>query len=222
MKTPEELYRRWLPFGMLTSHTRTHGAPPKEPWLYNESFVNAFRESAEMRYKLMPYIYAQAKECTEKGLPMLRALFIEFPDDPGAWLVEDQYLFGSDMLVAPLFIAGQQERNVYLPGGNWVDYQTGQIYRPGWNKIRADKIPAIILIKEGAVIPHIQLAQSTDRMDWSKLDLVVYGKDQPKAQGLVCIPGEEVLRTVMLAKDGSSFKIISGEIPSVKFNIIVR
>jgi len=167
-KTPEELYRRWLPFGMLTSHTRTHGAPPKEPWLYNESFVNAFRESAEMRYKLMPYIYAQAKESFEKGLPMVRALFIEYPDDPGAWLVEDQYLFGSDMLVAPLFVSGQKERNVYLPGGNWIDYQTGQLYLKGWNTIKAGKIPFIILVKEGSVIPHIKLAQSTDKMDWSK------------------------------------------------------
>jgi len=222
MQTPEELYRRWLPFGMLTSHTRTHGAPPKEPWLYNESFMTAFRESAEMRYKLMPYIYAQAKECSEKGLPMLRALFIEFPDDPGAWLVEDQYMFGSDMLVAPLFISGQKERNVYLPNGNWIDYQTGQSYKMGWNKIKAGKIPSIILIREGAVIPHIKLAQSTDRMDWTKIDLIVYGKDQTKAKGLVCIPDKEVLHTVTLEKDRSSFKITSTPISSVSFNISLR
>ena len=92
----------------LTSHSRAHGAPPKEPWLYNDSFVRAFRESAEMKYRLMPYIYAQAKECTEKGLPMLRALCIEFPADP-VWTIEDQYLFGSDLLVAPLMEAGINE-----------------------------------------------------------------------------------------------------------------
>ncbi len=219
MQTPEELYRRWLPFGMLISHTRTHGAPPKEPWLYNESFTDAFRESAEMRYKLMPYIYAQAKESTEKGLPMLRTLFIEFPDDPGAWLIEDQYMFGADMLVAPLFMAGQKERNVYLPGGNWVDYQTGQIYRAGWNKIQAGKIPAVILIREGATIPHIQLAQSTAQMDWSKLEMIVYGKELSEAQGLVCIPGENVLHTVTMAKDGELFNITSEPISSVKFSV---
>ena len=220
-KTPEELYRRWLPFGMLTSHTRTHGAPPKEPWLYNTSFVDAFRESAEMRYKLMPYIYAQAKDCSEKGLPMLRALFIEFPDDPGAWLVEDQYLFGSDMLVAPFFVSGQKERNVYLPGGNWVDYQTGQLYRAGWNKIRSGKIPAIILVKEGAVIPHIKLAQSTDRMDWSKLDLFIYGKEIEKVQGLVCIPGEDILHTVTFSKERSSYKMTSSPIQTVSITVKV-
>lgn len=101
--TPEDLYCRWLPFGFLTSHTRAHGAPPTEPWLYDSKRVqDVFRKSAEMKYRLMPYVYAQAKECTEKGLPMLRALFVEFPDDPGAWKVDDEYLFGSQILVAPL------------------------------------------------------------------------------------------------------------------------
>lgn len=100
--TPEDLYCRWLPFGFLTSHTRAHGAPPTEPWLYDSKRVqDVFRKSAEMKYRLMPYVYAQAKECTEKGLPMLRALFVEFPDDPGAWKVDDEYLFGSQILVAP-------------------------------------------------------------------------------------------------------------------------
>ena len=81
--TPEDLYCRWIPFGFLTSHTRAHGAPPTEPWLYDSKRVqDVFRKSAEMKYRLMPYVYAQAKECTEKGLPMLRALFVEFPDDP--------------------------------------------------------------------------------------------------------------------------------------------
>lgn len=100
--TPEDLYCRWIPFGFLTSHTRAHGAPPTEPWLYDSKRVqDVFRKSAEMKYRLMPYVYAQAKECTEKGLPMLRALFVEFPDDPGAWKVDDEYLFGSQILVAP-------------------------------------------------------------------------------------------------------------------------
>ena len=105
--TPEDLYCRWIPFGFLTSHTRAHGAPPTEPWLYDSKRVqDVFRKSAEMKYRLMPYVYAQAKECTEKGLPMLRALFVEFPDDPGAWKVDDEYLFGSQILVAPLLESG--------------------------------------------------------------------------------------------------------------------
>ena len=191
-KAPEELYRRWLPFGFLTSHSRAHGAPPKEPWLYNDSFVRAFRESAEMKYRLMPYIYAQAKECTEKGLPMLRALCIEFPADPAVWTIEDQYLFGSDLLVAPLMEAGNK-RNVYLPGGKWIDYQSGKVYQPGWNEIEAGQIPAVILVRDGVALPHIALAQSTDKMDWSNIELRLFTADSSVAEGSVCLPSDNRL-----------------------------
>lgn len=214
---PENLYRRWLPFGFLTSHSRAHGAPPKEPWLYNDNFVKAFRESAEMKYKLMPYIYAQAKLCTEKGLPMVRALFVEYPDDPGAWLVEDQYLFGSDILVAPMMEAGT-ERNVYLPKGNWIDYQRGKTYQQGWNVIEAGKIPAIILVREGAVIPHAQLAQSTDKINWSDIELKVYG-DKKKATGFVCLPSDNKLTDIILTKSGSNYQLEKGQIQGVHYRI---
>lgn len=198
LSTPEELYRRWLPFGFLTSHTRAHGAPPTEPWLYHEGFVKAFRESAELKYKLMPYVYAQAKECTEKGLPMLRALFVEFPDDPGAWLIEDQYLFGSQILVAPLLESGTQ-REVYLPGEKWINYQTGEVYGNGWHTIETGKIPAIILVRDGSVLPHIKLAQHTGEMDWSQLTLNVYTEDATEATGLICLPSDNQLHPVSVS-----------------------
>ena len=130
-KSPEDLYRRWLPFGMLTSHSRSHGLPPREPWEYGEDFTNAFRRVDEMRYRLLPYIYAQATDASRRGLPMVRALFVEYPEDPGAWLVEDEYLFGSDILVAPLMQTGATGRDVYLPGGKWIDYQTKRVYSGG-------------------------------------------------------------------------------------------
>lgn len=190
--TPEDLYRRWLPFGFLTSHTRSHGAPPTEPWLYNQEFVDYYRTCAEMKYKLMPYIVDQARICTEKGLPMLRAMFVEYPDDPVAWMVEDQYLFGSDIMVAPIFegddtyvrglerglreTTGLQKytRNVYLPGGPWVDYQTGKTYQAGWHEIGTDAMEAVILVRKGAVIPTAKVAQSTKDIDWNSVKNVKY------------------------------------------------
>jgi len=215
--SPENLYRRWLPFGFLTSHSRAHGAPPKEPWLYNESFVKAFRESAEMKYKLMPYVYAQAKACTEQGLPMVRALFIEFPEDPGAWLVDDAYLFGSDFYVAPL-MENTKSRQVYLPGGKWIDYQTGKTYSNGWNNIEADVIPCIILVRDGAVIPHAKLAQSTDKIDWTNIELKVYG-DKAIAKGLICLPLDNKLVEVQLSKKGTVYQVDKGTITGVKYQI---
>ena len=167
--SPEDIYRRWLPFGFLSSHTRAHGAPPTEPWLISESFTDAFRACAEMKYKLMPYVWEQAKECSKLGLPMVRALLVEFPHDQGAWYVEDEYMFGSKMLVAPLLESGNS-RNVYLPKGKWIDYQTGKVYEGGYQTIEAGEIPCIILVKDGSVIPHALLAQRTDQINWNAIE----------------------------------------------------
>lgn len=195
--TPEDLYCRWIPFGFLTSHTRAHGAPPTEPWLYDSKRVqDVFRKSAEMKYRLMPYVYAQAKECTEKGLPMLRALFVEFPDDPGAWKVDDEYLFGSQILVAPLLESGMTGRTVYLPEGKWIDYQTEKVYEGGWHRIEAGSLPIIMLVRDGSVLPHLKLAQSTAEMDWSKMSLKVYSADKKQAEGLVCLLADNRIQVV--------------------------
>lgn len=172
-KSPEELYRRWLPYGMLTSHSRVHGVET-EPWLYNEDFIAYFRECSELKYKLMPYIYEQAKKAAAEGLPMQRALLLDYPDDPGAWLIEDQYLFGESMMVAPMLEAGSG-RDVYLPGKDrWVDYQTGKTYNAGWNHIECGKLPIVILVKKGATIATVPVAQCTDQIDWNKVSKKKY------------------------------------------------
>ena len=193
--SPEDIYRRWLPFGFLSSHTRAHGAPPTEPWLISKSFTDAFRQCAEMKYKLMPYVYAQAKDCSERGLPMVRALLVEFPDDPGAWLVEDEYMFGSQMLVAPLMESGNC-RMVYLPKGKWIDYQSGKVYDGGYQTLTAGPIPAIILVRDGSIIPHAPLAQRTDQIKWDKLELKTYKAAAKQCTGLLFKPGDKSLQEI--------------------------
>ena len=208
-RASEDLYRRWLAFGVLTSHTRCHGTAPKEPWNYSEAFMNDFRRIDELKYELMPYVYAQAKDCSERGLPMVRALFVEFPDDPGAWLVDDEYLFGSSILAAPLMHENATGRDVYLPAGQWIDFQTGKSYSGGWRHFEAGALPIIMLVREGTVIPRMKLAQSTSRMDWSNLDLQVFAKDSATANGLVCLPSDNQLREITLTKQGAAFKLAS-------------
>ena len=137
---------------------------------------------------------------------MMRALFIEFPDDPGAWLVDDAYLFGSSILVAPLLEAGPTARDVYLPAGRWIDYQTGHIYERGWHHIEAGKIPVVMLVRDGTVLPQIGLAQSTAQMDWTKLELVVFATDPTaNANGLVCLPSDGLLQKLELERKAAGF-----------------
>jgi alpha-D-xyloside xylohydrolase len=205
----KNLFARWLAFGMLSSHSRCHGEAPKEPWNYGPAFMDEFRTIDDLKYRLMPYVYAQAKDSSDRGLPMVRALFIEYPDDPGSWLVDDEYLFGSSLLVAPLMHENETGRNVYLPPGTWIDYQTGKDYSGGWQKIESGTIPGIILVREGTVIPEIVLAQSTHDLDWSKLDLQVFVKAATTATGLVFLPGDTELRELTLTKENGAFKLDS-------------
>lgn len=213
-QSPDDLYRRWLPFGFLSSHTRAHGAPPTEPWLIGKDFTDAFRANAEMKYQLMPYVYAQAKDCSEKGLPMVRALFVEFPHDAGAWLVEDEYMFGSQLLVAPLLESGSS-RTVYLPKGKWIDYQSGKVYEGGYQEISiptaqevkayaeasgsatvSQPLPCIILVKDGSLIPQVPVAQSTDKINWNKLSWRPFKADAAECVGYLYQPGSEKIEIV--------------------------
>jgi len=205
----KDLFARWLVFGMLSSHSRCHGIAPKEPWLYGEEFMNKFRMIDELKYRLMPYVYAQAKDSAEHGLPMVRALLVEFPDDPGSWRIDDEYLYGSQILVAPLMHENEISREVYLPPGTWIDYQTGQAYAGGWHTIEAGAIPGVILVRDGSVIPRIALAQSTARMDWTNIELAVFAKDATNASGVIYLPGETEQRELALTKSGSTFKLNS-------------
>lgn len=219
-KAPEDLYRRWLAFGVLTSHTRCHGTAPKEPWNYSAAFMDDFRRIDELKYELMPYVYAQAKDCSERGLPMLRALFVEYPEDPGSWLIDDEYLFGSSILAAPLLHENATGREVYLPPGNWIDYQTGEAWSGGWHHIEAGKIPIVMLVRDGTVIPRIKLAQSTLQMDWSKLELAVFAREQPIARGWVCLPSDNQLHELSLGRQGGTFKLAGNPLAGkVEFKI---
>jgi alpha-D-xyloside xylohydrolase len=203
-RAPRDLYRRWLAWGALTSHTRAHGAPPREPWEYDAALTDDYRRALELKYSLMPYIYAQAKDSSAQGFPMLRALFFEYPNDPTSWMIDDEYMFGSDLLVAPLF-EEKNSRNVYLPPGKWIDYQTGKIYQGAqWHQIAAGQIPVVLLVKDRSVIPHIKVAQSTSEMDWNNIELRVFSADNTSVSGFFSLPQGD-LKSLKLDSNQNGF-----------------
>ena len=202
-RAPRDLYRRWMAWGVLTSHTRAHGAPPREPWEYDAALNEDFQRALGLRYSLMPYIYAQAKDSSTRGFPMIRPLFFEYPRDPGSWNI-DEYMFGSDLLVAPMFESGAQ-RKVYLPPGKWIDYQSGRVYDGArWEEIAAGQIPVVLLVKNHTVLPHIKVAQSTSAMDWDNVELRVFSTDPSPVTGLFTRPDGD-LEMLMLVPRGGSF-----------------
>ena len=190
----EELFKRWTFFGMFTSHSRVHGFPPREPWEISSDFLNVFRKMVEMRYRLMPYIFSQATIAAKNGWPMLKVMFLNYPDDPTTWNLEDQFLFGEDILIAPIMEENMISRNVYLPKGKWINYQTKEVYEGSqWFNISVDEIPGIILVKSGSIIPHIELAQSTAFMEWTKIELVVFDQENKDHKGSFYLPNGNLI-----------------------------
>ena len=113
----------------MRSHTE-FDTPDKEPWAFGPKFEDINRRTIELRYELLPYIYNVMQQTSETGVPALRPLFLEFPGDERTANIDDEFMFGSDLLAAPVLWDGFTNRQVYLPAGDWYDYWTGKHY-PG-------------------------------------------------------------------------------------------
>ena len=167
--SPEELYGRWTFMGIFTSHLRAHGKPPKEPWAYSEDFLSLFRKQMAFRYALMPYILAQATACAAQGLPMLRPMSFDYPQDILCRTLEDQYMFGDDILVAPFFEDEQTCRTVYVPEGIWRNLFTGETYAGGTHCMGDGGLRGVALVRGGAVVPMMAPALTTAALDWQSV-----------------------------------------------------
>ncbi|WP_338787945.1 alpha-xylosidase [Metabacillus sp. FJAT-53654] len=130
-----DLYKRWVAFGLLSSHSRLHGSRSyRVPWMYDEEAVDVLRFFTKLKCRLMPYLFSAACDASQKGYPMMRAMLLEFPDDPACENLDRQYMLGDSLLVAPIFQEGGQV-SFYLPEGNWTHYMTGEkVEGGGWRK----------------------------------------------------------------------------------------
>lgn len=104
-------------------------------------------------------------------------------------------MFGSQILVAPLLESGNS-RMVYLPKGKWIDYQSGKVYDGGYQTLTTGRIPAIILVRDGSIIPHVPLAQRTDQIQWDKVELKTYRAAAQQCTGLLFKPGDKQLQEI--------------------------
>lgn len=161
-----ELYTRWLQAAVLTPFLRSHSVGwvgNKEPWEFGDEFTAINRSSVELRYKFLPYIYTLFREHERSGAPVMRPLWYEFPGDKLTYLINDQFMVGGEVLVAPVVKEGMRVREIYLPAGtDWIDWWTGEKYRagklPGY-KVPLNRLP--VFIRAGAVIPTQGVIQHT-------------------------------------------------------------
>ena len=143
------LYIRWAQCGLLSPLARFHGTSPREPWRFGDEALRIFRKYAQLRYRLLPYLFAVAWQGHSDGLPMLRPLVLEFPHDRIGWGIDDQYLLGESLLVSPVFSDDLHPvaHLVYLPEGEWVDFWNGEILKGGRYvslSVPIDRLPLFI------------------------------------------------------------------------------
>jgi alpha-glucosidase len=172
-----ELYCRWLQAGVFYPFMRSHtelGTPDKEPWAFGARYEEINRRSIELRYELLPYIYNVMQQASETGVPALRPLFMEFPKDERVAVIDDEFMFGSDLLVAPVLWEGFTGREVYLPAGDWFDYWTGKRYKGGANihvGVTIESVP--IFVRAGGFIFRQPVVQNTGEMAGKPLRVLV-------------------------------------------------
>lgn len=173
-----ELFARWLQLGVFTPLMRSHtviNSPDQEPWSYGEKFEEINRRTIELRYRLLPYIYSVMAEASATGVPAMRPLVFEYPDDPEYVGNGTEFMFGDNVLVAPVLWEGDTVRELRLPAGEWYDYWTSKKF-DGQTFVKTsapvDRIP--FFVKAGTALPTQQVVQYADQAPVDPLMLSVF------------------------------------------------
>jgi alpha-D-xyloside xylohydrolase len=164
---PPAVFKRWVQFGLLSSHSRLHGSKSyRVPWDYGDEAVAVTRSFTRLKHWLMPYLYRAAMQARDSGTPVMRAMLLEFPADPACHPLDRQYMLGDDLLVAPVFTEdGTVE--YYVPAGVWTNILTGvRVSGPGWQRETHGFSTMPVLARPGAVIPFGAQAQGPE-YDWA-------------------------------------------------------
>lgn len=146
------VFKRWVAFGAFSSHTRLHGNESvRVPWEFDEEAVDVTRHFMKLKARLMPYLFSKAVEATERGIPMMRPMLLEFPEDRNCWHLDEQYMLGESILVAPVMNA-DGSKQFYLPAGTWTDLQSGEKLAGGWHTKQYDFFGLPVFVREGSVL----------------------------------------------------------------------
>lgn len=204
-----ELLSRWVQVGCFTPLFRNHSAMhtrDQEPWAFDKQTEDINRKYIKLRYKLLPYLYDLMYNGEETGLPVMRPLVLHYQDDPKTYEINDQFLFGEHIMVAPVVEQGKTVRGVYLPEGQWIDYWTKEIYRGSQYIIKEAPLDVCpIYIKKGSIIPNYPVQSYVGEVEITNLELDIY-------------PGNG--EYVHYQDDGESFNYQEGEFNLYQFKMI--
>lgn len=177
-----ELYVRWLQFGVFNPISRAHheGNNAVEPWLFGSAAEQACRDAISLKYSLFPYIYSYAREAFDKGLPLMRPMVMTFPEDKEAKDMDTQFMFGDQLLVAPVVEPEVTAIRVYFPEGEWIAFDDPDVrFRGGWTEIPVSLQKLPLFVRAGSVVPMQPIVQYIGE----KKDAPVWYTIYPKRSG---------------------------------------
>ncbi|MGC9084414.1 MAG: TIM-barrel domain-containing protein, partial [Anaerolineae bacterium] len=178
-----ELFTRWLQMSVFFPFCRAHtyfASPDQEPWSWGEPYLSVNRAFIRLRYRLLPYLYTALWQCTQTGAPIVRPLLWAFQDDPTTHTLDDEFLCGDALLVAPVLEEGATRRRVYLPAGRWYDFWTDALYEgPAWIEAEAPLARIPVFVRAGAVVPTGPEMEDVGQRPTDPLTLHLY----PPAEG---------------------------------------
>ncbi|MGL4875365.1 MAG: TIM-barrel domain-containing protein, partial [Clostridium sp.] len=184
LDTSEELLIRWSQVGTFLPIYRNHSnmyTRRQEPWAFGSDAENIIRKTIELRYELMPYIYTCFYDSYKEGIPVFRPLIFEFENDINTINIKEQFMFGDNLMIAPVLNEGEREKYVYFPKGKWYDYFTKEYFEgERWHLLRCSLDKILVFVKEGSVIPVYKDKYSNMENRPKKFYLKVFGE---KAKG---------------------------------------
>ncbi len=215
------LFKRWLAFGLLSSHSRLHGSINyKVPWLYGEESVEVCRRFAKLKNSLMPYIYAQAVYASQTGIPMMRPMAMEFNGDIAAEYCDKQYMFGDSILVAPIFNE-EGYADVYLPKGSWTNYFTGEVISgEKYVRVSCDYMQIPMFIKNNTLLT-VGFNEDTPDYDYAKdLTVKAYCIDNKTSREVYDTNGN-LIGQIHVERNGNKLKVkVDGDISQINLVLV--
>ena len=216
--TPD-LYKRWCAFGLMSSHSRLHGnSSYRVPWNFDEESCDVLRHWTKLKGRLMPYIWAQAQKTHATGLPMMRAMVIDFPHDRTCHALDTQYMLGDSLLVAPIF----NENGTafwYLPEGEWTDIQSGEVFQGGkWYEKRFDYFSMPLFAKPGSIVVYGDFKRSFTYDYAQNAEAVIYGlADGASAETTVYDADSNEILHISARRSGKEISVkLTGRTDSVR------
>lgn len=172
--TPD-LYKRWCAFGLMSTHSRLHGnSSYRVPWNFDEESCDVLRHWTKLKGRLMPYLWTQAINTHLTGIPMMRAMAVDYTFDPACAALDRQYMLGDSLLIAPVFNE-EGTSEFYVPAGKWTDIQSGKVYEGGrWYVEQNDYYQMPVLAKPGSIIAYGDFKRAFEYDYAENAELVIY------------------------------------------------